>query len=163
MELDELDIKLLVALMAQGRVRWSALAEQVGVSPPAIADRVRRLEQSGAILGYTVRLDVQKLGLDLTAFVSVTLAHPDHRQAFVNYVQSNPQIRSCHHVTGEGDYLLRICCRTTAELEQILSAELKALPGVLQTRTSIALSAVKDSAMLPLSSRRQGDADSSSR
>ena len=151
MELDELDVKLLAALMAEGRVRWSALAEQFGVSPPAIADRVRRLEQSGAILGYTVRLDAQKLGLDLTAFVAVTLARPDHRQAFVNYVQSSPQIQSCHHVTGEGDYLLRICCRTTAELEQILSEELKALPGVLQTRTSIALSAVKDSSVLPLS------------
>ena len=150
MEFDELDVKLLSALSHQGRVRWSALAEQFEVSPPAIADRVRRLEQSGAIRGYTALLDAQKLGFDLTAFISVTLAHPKHRQPFIDYVQANPQIQSCHHVTGEGDYLLRICCRSTAELEEILSEELKSLSGVTQTRTSIALSAVKDSVALPL-------------
>lgn len=151
MEFDELDVKLLAELSRQGRVRWSALAEQFEVSPPAIADRVRRLEQSGAIEGYTVLLNAEKLGFGLTAFVFVTLAHPRHRKAFVDYVQSNAQIQSCHHVTGEGDYLLRICCRSTADLEQILSEELKSLPGIVQTRTSIALSAVKDGAALPLS------------
>ena len=152
MELDELDIKLLAALSLSGRVRWSALAEQFGLSPPAIADRIRRLEQIGAIRGYTALLDAQKLGVNLTAFIAVTLAHPQHRQAFIDYVQSKPQIQSCHHVTGEGDYLLRICCRGTAELEQLLSEELKSLPGVLQTRTSIALSAIKDEVALPLES-----------
>ena len=150
MDLDELDVKLLSALSTSGRVRWSALAEQFGVSPPAIADRVRRLEQAGAICGYTVLLDAQKLGFDLTAFVSVTLAHPRHRQAFVDFVQSKSEIQSCHHVTGEGDYLLKICCAGTALLEKLLSEELKSLPGVVQTRTSIALSAIKDEAMLPL-------------
>ena len=150
MDLDELDVKLLVALSSAGRVRWSALAEQFAVSPPAIADRVRRLEQIGAIRGYTALLDAQKLGFDLTAFIAVTLAHPQHRQTFTDYVQSKAQIQSCHHVTGEGDYLLRICCRSTAELEQLLSEELKSLPGVVQTRTSIALSAVKDEVALPL-------------
>ena len=150
MDLDELDVKLLSVLSRSGRVRWSALAEQFGVSPPAIADRVRRLEQSKTIQGYTVLLDARKLGFDLTAFISVTLAHPQHRQAFIDYVQLTPQIQSCHHVTGEGDYLLRICCAGTAELERILSEELKLLPGVVQTRTSIALSAVKDGVALPL-------------
>lgn len=150
MELDELDVKLLAALSDRGRVRWSALAEEFDVSPPAIADRVRRLEQAGAIRGYTVLLNAQTLGFDLTAFITVTLAHPRHRQAFIDYVRAQPQIQSCHHVTGEGDYLLRICCRSTAELEQLLSEELKALPGIVQTRTSIALSAVKDEVTLPL-------------
>ena len=150
MDLDELDVKLLCALSDRGRVRWSTLAEEFGISPPAIADRVRRLEQSGAIRGYTVLLDAQKLGFDLTAFVAVTLAHPRHRQAFIDYVRAKPQVQSCHHVTGEGDYWLRICCAGTAELEQLLSEELKSLPGVVQTRTSIALSAVKDEVALPL-------------
>jgi len=153
MELDELDVKLLAALSDRGRVRWSALAEEFGVSPPAIADRVRRLEQVGAIRGYTVLLDAQALGFGLTAFIAVTLAHPRHRQAFIDYVRSKSQIQSCHHVTGEGDYLLRTCCRSTAELEQLLSEELKALPGIVQTQTSIALSAVKDEVSLPLEVR----------
>ena len=151
MDIDELDVKLLSALSDSGRVRWSTLADQFGISPPAIADRVRRLEQVGAIRGYTVLLDAQRLGFGLTAFISVTLAHPHDRQPFLNYVQANPQIQSCHHVTGEGDYLLKICCAGTAALEQLLSEELKSLPGVVQTRTSIALSALKDEVTLPLS------------
>ncbi len=150
MDLDELDAQILSALVENGRIRWSALAEQLGVSPPAIADRVRRLEKAGVIEGYAVRLNAEKLGLGLNSFVSVTLDHPSHRQAFVDYVQASVAIASCHHVIGEGDYLLKVCCRSTAELERILSDEIKALPGIQQTRTTIALSAVKESTALPL-------------
>lgn len=150
MDLDELDTQILSALVENGRVRWSALAEQLEVSPPAIADRVRRLEKAGVITGYAVRLNAGKLGLGFSAFVSVTLDHPRHRQAFLDYVQSSVSIAACHHVIGEGDYLLKVCCRSTAELEHILSDEIKALPGIQQTRTTIALSAVKESTALPL-------------
>jgi Lrp/AsnC family transcriptional regulator, leucine-responsive regulatory protein len=148
--LDELDRKILIGLSQAGRVRWSALAGRFGVSAPAIADRIRRLEQSSVIEGYTVRLSAKKLGFDLTAFVSVTLEHPQYRSGFTRYVQANPQIQACHHVVGEGDYLLKICCRSTAELEHLLSNELKALPGIQQTRTTIALSVVKDTTDLPI-------------
>jgi Lrp/AsnC family leucine-responsive transcriptional regulator len=148
--LDELDRKILMGLSQSGRVRWSALAGRFGVSAPAIADRIRRLEQSSVIEGYTVRLSAQKLGFDLVAFVSVTLAHPQYRQGFTDYVQANSNIQACHHVAGEGDYLLKVCCRSTAELEHLLSDELKALPGVQQTRTTIALSVIKDTTTLPI-------------
>lgn len=150
MDLDELDGRLLSALVKEGRVRWSALAEQLGVSPPAIADRVRRLENAGIIKGYTVQLNSEKLGLALSAFVMVTLEHPRHRQGFLDYVQGHRAIEACHHVIGEGDYLLQIRCRSTAELERILSDEIKALPGIAQTRTTISLSTVKALTALPV-------------
>ncbi|MGC1307259.1 MAG: Lrp/AsnC family transcriptional regulator [Phormidesmis sp.] len=149
MEIDELDRKILAALAANGRVRWSALAERLELSAPAVADRVRRLEKGGIITGYTARLSAKNLGLDVTAFVSVTLEHPRDRQSFIDYIQASASIQSCHHVIGEGDYLLKVCCRSTADLERILSEELKALPGIQQTRTTIALSAVKDTVALP--------------
>ncbi|MGB7247586.1 MAG: Lrp/AsnC family transcriptional regulator [Phormidesmis sp.] len=150
MVIDGLDKKVLTALIHEGRVRWATLAEKFGVSPPAIADRVRRLENAGVIEGYCARLNAAKLGLDLSAFVSVTLEHPRHRQGFLDYVQANPRILACHHVIGEGDYLLKICCPSTTELEHILSEEIKALPGIQQTRTTIALSTVKDTAATPI-------------
>ncbi len=150
MDWDELDWKILTVLSREGRVRWSALAEQLGVSAPAIADRVRRLEKEGVITGYAARLNAEKLNLSLSAFVSVTLDHPQYRQGFIDYVQACENIQSCHHVVGEGDYLLKLCCRSTADLERILSEELKALPGIQQTRTTIALSTVKDQAIAPI-------------
>ncbi|MGB3292379.1 MAG: Lrp/AsnC family transcriptional regulator [Phormidesmis sp.] len=150
MDIDELDCNILAALADDGRVRWSALAEQFGVSAPAIADHVRRLEKAGVIEGYAVRLSPEALGFVLTAFVTVTLEHPRHRQEFIDYVHASQNIQSCHHVIGEGDYLLKICCRSTAALEHILSEEVKALPGIQQTRTTIALSTVKDTAVLPI-------------
>lgn len=101
-------------------------------------------------MGYTAQIDAAALGFGLTAFVSVTLEHPRHRQAFLDYVQSQGVVQACHHVVGEGDYLVQICCRSTAELERILSEELKGLPGVRQTRTTISLRAVKTDSVLPI-------------
>ncbi len=150
MDVDKLDCQILTALTHNGRVRWSALAEQFGVSAPAIADRVRRLESGGAIAGYTTQLNAERLGIELTAFINVTLEHPRCRQEFIDYVQANDSVQSCHHIVGEGDYLLKVRCRSTADLEQLLSEEIKALPGISQTRTTISLSTVKDKATLPI-------------
>ena len=150
MEIDELDSHILSVLVREGRVRWSALAERVGVSSPAIADRVRRLEAAGIITGYTAQLSAEALGIDLTAFVSVTLEHPKFRQGFIAYVQASDCVQSCHHVVGEGDYLLKLRCRSTAHLERVLTDEIKSIPGIAQTRTTIALSTVKTSEVLPV-------------
>lgn len=147
---DQLDYEILAVLIHDARVRWSTLAEQLGVSAPAIADRVRRLETTGIITSYAAQLSAEKLGLDITAFVSVTLDHPQFRQEFIKYVQTADRVQSCHHVVGDCDYLLKVRCRSTADLEQLLSEEIKALPGIAQTRTTIALSTVKETAGLPI-------------
>lgn len=157
MDLDRLDIQILTVLMRNARVRWSALAEQLGVSAPAVADRVRRLESIGVIAGYAAQLNGEKVGIALTAFIMVTLEHPQYRQGFLDYVQANECVQSCHHIAGEGDYLLKVRCRSTADLEQLLSEDIKALPGIVQTRTTIALSTVKDAALLPIDSSIQSN------
>ena len=146
--MDDLDSKILAALMADGRVTWSDLAARCGVSSPAIGERVRRLEKRGIIQGYRVVVDPVQLGYDITAFVAVVLEHPDYRQRFLDYVQITPAIQECHHVAGDGDYLLKVRCGRMADLEQILSEEIKGLPGILQTKTSIALSTVKETTAL---------------
>ncbi len=150
MNIDSLDRKLLAVLMAQGRVKWTALADEFGVSAPAIADRVRRLERAGIIKGYAAQIDPESVGFGLTAFVSVTLSHPQHRQAFLDYVQASCAVQSCHHTVGEGDYLLKVCCQSTTELEHLLSEEIKSLAGIVQTRTTISLRTVKETTVLPI-------------
>ncbi|NEP17347.1 MAG: Lrp/AsnC family transcriptional regulator [Leptolyngbya sp. SIO4C1] len=148
--LDELDLKILRRLMSAGRTTWAELASDCGVSAPAIAERVRRLERQRVIVGYAARLSAAQLGYDITAFVSVSLERPQHRAAFLDYVQQTAEIQECHHVTGAGDYLLKIRCRNTAALEQLISEDIKGLAGVVQTQTSIALSTVKEGAALPI-------------
>jgi Lrp/AsnC family leucine-responsive transcriptional regulator len=150
MELDDLDIKILSLLARQGRITWSELASQLGLSPPATADRVKRLEERGVILGYGARLDAQALGLDLTAFISVTLDQPRHRQGFLAAVGENSAILECHHVTGDDDYLLKVRCRNTRALEYLISEEVKSIEGVLKTRTQIVLSTLKETLTPPL-------------
>jgi Lrp/AsnC family leucine-responsive transcriptional regulator len=148
MDLDELDLKILQTLTQSGRVTWADLAQSCGVSSPAIADRVRRLEKRGVIQGYTVQLAPQSLGYDLTAFVSVSLDRPEHRPSFLHYIQTHPAIQECHHIAGDGDYLLKVRCPKTVDLERILSDEIKGLPGVVKTQTTIVLSTVKETTAL---------------
>lgn len=150
MNFDALDRKLLSALMANGRVKWTALADEFGVSAPAIADRVRRLEREGVVTGYAAQLNAEAVGFDITAFVTVTLAHPQHRDAFLTYVQATGTIQSCHHIVGAGDYLLKVRCRSTAELEHLLSDELKGLEGVVKTQTTISLRTIKETTVFPI-------------
>ena len=144
MNLDELDIKILSLLANQGRMTWSELASQLRLSAPAAADRVKRLEERGIIAGYSARLNSEALGLDLTAFIAVTLAQPRHRQGFLEFVKASSAILECHHVTGDDDYLLKVRCRNTQELESLISEDLKSIEGVLKTRTQIVLSTVKE-------------------
>lgn len=151
MDLNEIDFKVLQYLMAQGRITWSELAGLLELSAPATADRVRRLEDRQVIQGYTALLNPEAVGLNLTAFVAVTLERPEHRAAFLELVQALPEIQECHHVTGDDDYLLKVRCRHTKDLERLISDRLKGLLGILRTRTTIVLSTLKETSALPLS------------
>lgn len=150
MSLDFLDYKALEHLMQQGRITWSDLAGILQLSAPAAADRVRRLEERGVIQGYAALLSAPAIGMDLLAYVAVTLERPEHRAAFLDMVQTTPEIQECHHMAGEDDYWLKVRCQNTRHLEQIISEQIKQVRGVLRTRTTIALSTVKETPRIPL-------------
>ncbi len=150
MELDALDFKVLHRLMGQARIKWADLAAYLGISAPATADRVRKLEERGVIEGYLTKVNPQSLGYDITAFVSVTLEHPRDREAFITQVHALPEIQECHHLTGDYDYLLKVRCQGTQGLERLISEGLKQIPGVLKTHTAIALSTVKEAIAVPI-------------
>ncbi|HEY9644262.1 MAG TPA: Lrp/AsnC family transcriptional regulator [Coleofasciculaceae cyanobacterium] len=150
MSLDEIDFKVLQHLMAEGRITWSELANRLDLSTPAAGDRVRRLQERQVIKGFAALVDPAAIGCHLTAFIAVTLEHPRHRADFLQKIHDLVEIQECHHVTGDDDYLLKIRCHTTQALEYLISEELKSIPGVLKTRTMIALSTVKETPVLPL-------------
>lgn len=148
--LDTIDKKVIRHLMAYGRATWAELATLLGLSAPATADRVRRLEERGVIKGYAALVDSASLGLNLVAFVSVSLERPEHRNPFLELVQSVPEIQACHHVAGDYDYLLQLRCKNTADLEHFLTNILKSNPGVIRSRTTIVLSTIKETPVLPM-------------
>jgi Lrp/AsnC family leucine-responsive transcriptional regulator len=147
--MDTIDKSVLDTLQANGREAWARIGEQVGLTGPAVAERVRRLEERGVIKGYAVLIAPDAVGFPLTAFVSVTLAGPEHRRAFLTRVAELPEIQECHHVTGDDDYLLKLRCRGASDLDRLLTEELKGGPGVARTRTQVALRSEKESVGLP--------------
>jgi Lrp/AsnC family transcriptional regulator, leucine-responsive regulatory protein len=148
--MDTIDAKALRVLQATGRESWAALGETLGMTGPAAADRVRRLEERGVIRGYTAVVDPQAVGVGLAAFVAVSLERPKDRARFLALVASLPEIQDCHHVAGDDDFLLKIRCRDTADLERLLTHELKGLTGVARTRTTVVLSTVKETLVVPI-------------
>jgi Lrp/AsnC family leucine-responsive transcriptional regulator len=147
---ESLDYKVINKLMRLGRATWSELADHVGLSAPAAADRVRRLEERGVIQGYAALVDAAAVGYPLTAFVAVRLDRPKHRAPFLARVRATPEIAECHHVTGDDDYLLKVRCRSPQHLDEILTASIKGPREVVRTRTTIVLSTAKETVVLPL-------------
>src|SRR5579863_14630 len=114
--ISSLDYKALKRLMVQGRATWAELAADMGLSAPAAAERVRKLEQQMIITGYAALVDPASVGYPLTAFVSVTLDRPKHRAPFLVAIAKMTEIVECFHIAGDGDYLLKVRCRGTHDL-----------------------------------------------
>ncbi|WP_181444525.1 Lrp/AsnC family transcriptional regulator [Bacillus sp. 03113] len=148
--MDTFDHKILQALMKNARVRWADLAVEIGLSAPATAERVNRLVERGVIKGYTAFIDTESVGCECTAFVSVTLDRPQHREAFLEIVKNLSEIQECHHTAGDGDYLLKIRCKNTKDLDRVISFEIKNLPGIVRTKTTIVMDTIKETMEVPL-------------
>jgi len=142
--IDEQDRIILARLTEDARISWAELAQELGLSPPAIAERVKRLKQRGVIRGFHAVLDPAKLGLGLTAFIAVTLTHPRDRDAFLKTIRRQGEVMEAHHLAGEDDFLLKVHCRDTGHLEYFLTNILKSVKGVQRTRTSIVLGTAKE-------------------
>jgi Lrp/AsnC family leucine-responsive transcriptional regulator len=151
MDLSPIDLKTLRLLAQQGRMSWAELGNAIGVTAPAAAERVHRLEEKGVIRGFAAIVDSPSIGFTLTAFVAVTLERPKHRSAFLKWVQKQPEVLEVHHTAGEDDYLLKVRCRDTAELDRIVGQELKDLDGIVRTRTTIVMKTEKENIQPPLS------------
>jgi Lrp/AsnC family leucine-responsive transcriptional regulator len=147
--LDEIDIKVIRRLMEQGRITWSELGAYLGMSAPAAADRVRRLEERGLIKGYAAIVDPEML-CGVTAFISVIVESTEKRDEFLAQVKKLTEVQECYHVAGNEDYLLKVRCRSLRELEHLVSAELKGVAGIIKTRTTVVMSTVKETSTLPL-------------
>ena len=148
--MDNFDLKAVGQLMEKARTTWAELGALLGLSAPAAAERVHKLEERGIIKGYCAIVDPEAVGCGLAAFIAIYLERPEHRSGFLEFVQHRKEIQECHHIAGDEDYVLKVRCKGTRELEQLVSQDIKAIPGIVKTRTTIVLSTLKETPVLPV-------------
>jgi Lrp/AsnC family leucine-responsive transcriptional regulator len=117
--LDETDWRILHELQANGRITFTALGRLVSLTAPAVAERVRRLEESGIISGFRADLDPGRVGYPIIAFVTWTAAGPDCAH-LGEVAKEMPEIVECHRITGETSYILKVAARSVHHLEQLI-------------------------------------------
>lgn len=117
--LDTLDERILSELQSNGRLTMKALAERVGLSSPAMIERVRRLEERGVLAGYRAIIDPTAIGRSLTALISVDLDRR-HYDAFLNRLRSEPAVEECHRVTGNHAFVVKAHVASTEDLEALI-------------------------------------------
>jgi Lrp/AsnC family leucine-responsive transcriptional regulator len=149
-DLDAIDLQILKALQGNGRIQLGALAEMVALSAPAVAERLRKLEERGIVLGFTTKLSPAALALDITGFIQVRVDSSTHYPKFLARAVAHDEVMECHAITGDASHILKIRTRNTGTLEALL-AEIQRWPGVIGTRTSLVLSTHKESLALPFS------------
>ena len=144
--MDRFDAAILTVLAEDGRISITDLAKRIGLSKSPTQARLRRLEDSGVILGYLALLDPIRLGLDHVAFVEVRLevTREVALRAFNEAVSRVPEIEQAHMIAGNFDYLLKVRTRDMAAYRRFLGETVTTLPYVANTSTYVAMEAVKE-------------------
>jgi Lrp/AsnC family transcriptional regulator, leucine-responsive regulatory protein len=142
-EVDDLDIALLRELAVDARQSQRALARAVGMSPPAIADRLARLERTGAIRGYRVDIDWAALGVPVVVYLAVTAGPGTDLSQIISAIRELPETQDMSVVTGGLDLLVRLRVRGQVHLRDLLLNTIFQIPGVQRTETFLSLADVE--------------------
>ena len=148
-ELDRTDLRLLEALQRNARSTYAELGVLVNLKPPAVHDRVKRLEARGFVMRYAAQVDARRVGYELAAFVGTYCAADLDYDAFTAAVQAFPEVLEVHSVAGDETFMLKVVTRSTAHLDEFLT-KLKRVPGVARTRTTVVLSTPFERGGLPV-------------
>src|SRR6266480_7924574 len=140
-ELDAVDRKILRLLATDGRSSYQAVADEVGLSRPAVMERVKRLEEAGYITGYGARVDRVKAGFPVTAFVAVRYTKSDYvgDEPRMREMEKHPGVLECHHIAGDDCYILKVVAHDLEGVQEILR-DLRGPNSQMNTRTTIVLS-----------------------
>jgi Lrp/AsnC family leucine-responsive transcriptional regulator len=143
--MDATDRSILRTLMQDGRATWADLAVELGLTAPAIAQRVRRLQERG-LIRFFAAVVAPELVAPVSAFVCLTAAQPSFRDA----VGELDVIQECHQTSGDYDYLLKVRCQSLAHLSDLVTSVLPRLSGGGRIRSTVILATVKESTVLPI-------------
>ncbi|MFU8818077.1 MAG: Lrp/AsnC family transcriptional regulator [Pseudomonadales bacterium] len=151
MQLDQAERKILRLLQSDGRLSNVELAERVGLSESPCFRRVKQLQQVGLIRGYAAIVDQRLLGLEVTAFVLVTMEkQPDAAtEAFIDRVRAEEHIVECFATSGPHDYLMKVVARNIEHFSELCMQRILKFPGVMHVESSFSLKEIKHSRVLP--------------
>ncbi len=151
-QLDDIDRRLLKALQSNARMPNAELAKLVGLSPSPCLRRLKLLEERGIIDRYVALLDQERVGLAVSVFVSVRLErqHEEALEKFEAEIKNYDEVLECYLMTGQRDYLLRVVAQDLRSYERFLKEKLTRIDGVASIESSFALSQVKYTNSLPL-------------
>ena len=141
--MDRIDYKILKCLKSNARNKASAISKEIHLSVSAVLERIHKMEKSNVIKSYTIIVDQKKLGNDVSALMEVSLEHPKFYESFTKAIESNSNIVSCYYLTGDFDFMLKIICQSSDDLERI-HREIKSLEGVSATKTNFFLKNIKN-------------------
>jgi len=152
MKLPRIEREILAILQAEGRISNVDLARRVNLSESPCFRRVRALEEAGLIAGYGARLDQRALGLQVTAFVQVTLEKQNERKQreFLAQVEAEEHIIECHALSGSHDYLLKVVARSMDHFSELAMQRILNFAGVSNIESNFSLQAVKANTPLPI-------------
>ncbi|MEM6281816.1 MAG: Lrp/AsnC family transcriptional regulator [Chloroflexota bacterium] len=149
---DELDRAILEELQRNGRISNADLARKVFLSPPAVHNRIKRLERNNIITEYVALVDRESVGYDLLCFVYLSLDKHDaeHWQNFREAVAAVPQVLECYQQTGDFDVIMKVVASSREALNRLIHDELSGLPGVCRVKTNLVIDEIKATTTLNL-------------
>ncbi len=148
--IDEISLKILKILQKKARIPNAEVARQVGMAPSAVLERIRKLEKTGLIDGYEVRLNPERFGKAQVAFIHLRIDGRTPTEALVNRLTAMPQIQEIHYVAGKESFLLKVRETDTRALGRLVRKTIAPLAGVLAADTTIVMRTFKESARIPI-------------
>ena len=150
-KLDKIDLKIIKLLQENSKITNLDLSKKIGLSPAPTLERVKKLETTGVIQSYHAKINPQAIGLNVKTFVLVSLAWKKDKalDAFIEKIRAIEEITECYIITGDADFLLKIECKDIPTYEKLLFKTLSQIEEIERLKTSMALSTVKSSKILP--------------
>ena len=143
MNIDIVDRKIIAELQSNGRESVSNIADSIGMSVPAVAERIKKLQDSDIIKGYQAVINNKKVGLDVSAFITVISESSKYFEKVVSLSHKTPNITKCYTTTGGGSHILLVEVKNSKALEKLLRT-IQSWPGVKRTETQVILSSYKN-------------------
>lgn len=156
--LDDIDLQILDLLQENARIQNAEVARRVGLTPPAVLERIRKLEKRGAVKGFHARLDPAQLDCPMLAFVFVKTDENASEQGAALALAALPEVQEVHHVAGEDCYLAKVRVPGPKALGRLIREQFGRIPTVVSTRSTVVLETVKEDPRLPLRPRK-GESD----
>ena len=147
--MDNIDKKILIELQKAGRESASNIAEKIDVSVPTITERIRKLEESGVIVGFQAVIDSSKIGFDVSAIITIISGSSQYYKKVTIEAEKTPEVVKCFSTTGNGSHTLLVTTKNSNTLEELLR-KIQSWPGVTRTETQIILSSYKSGIILPI-------------